>query len=108
LTKNNIKLVYTDNGRLVLTCRDFKGIKVIYAGKIFNNCSDDIANAVVNLYTFKDTEAYEIVLNYTNKLSPASKISADVRQNNNGEMSIMEFNVSSFLNKDIKLDDSYF
>lgn len=95
---SNIKLLYTNNKKLVLSCKVVQDKMTIYANKIFRNCPADIAESVVNLYILGRTEDYNNIKDYITKYNEDFKINEKIKKSIENELKVREIIVSSFYN----------
>ena len=124
LCKNlNIKLSYTNNKVVILSCNCRNKNPSLRVHSIFNGCNDEVAYAIINYYTKaeKREESLKILNKYAHKnfhsqiykINPSSDefcnevvkiiIAEDFKQNENSPL--IELTISSIIRKDFCGDE---
>lgn len=94
LENNGLNLVYTYNKRLVLSCKIINCRTTIYANRLFNNCAEDIASAVIDLYINKNENAQNIIIQFIEQFDPKYRINGKIQNKDEKEMTIKEISIS--------------
>ena len=104
LISHGLKVTYTNNKKVALSCKEKNSKLTVYANKIFRDCPEEITNAVLNLYLIENHDAIDFVTDFVKVFNPDYKViqkvkSKDKKQN---EMTINEIVLSNFKNEQIQ------
>lgn len=119
----NIKLSYTNNKAVILSCNCRNNHPSLRVHRIFKECNDEVAYAIIDYYTKaeKREESLKILKNYAHnsfnsqiyKINPSNDefcnevvkaiIAEDFKQNENS--ALIELTISSIIRKDFYGDE---
>lgn len=105
LMNHGLKVIYTSNKKVALSCREKDGKLTVYANRIFRDCPEEIANAVLNLYLIENYDVSDYITNFVETFNPDYKIiqTVKLKDKKQKEMAINGIVLSNFKNDQIQI-----